>query len=563
MPVDFQFERLTIDSFRGIRKADLTFEIGTPTYLIGGNNSGKSTVLEAIAYVLRGGGFHSYDVNEFDFHRTKDGSTCDDFNLSIRFDAASPELLPAVQGAGNPIAVHGIALLGRRKKKQLEHRRVLVDERGKPITYSPRTPLKGAAKETYSDHNLGWTPYYARIEDIRDFMPDVWLLKADNLERSLYHWQTGPLQKLATILSEKFLDTKWQFVYQGTAREMPSTMERAHAFFHDATASFPFWKEDLKPKLEKALSNYLGRSTSIGLKPDIQSFREWLAQQLAVSFAAEEGGPLTPLQAMGDGWQALVRLAALEVLQGFADPKQTPVFILFEEPETYLHPHLRRKLRNVLARLAKKGWMVVCTTHSPEFITFAGEQQVVRLWRGETERSPCTLLSTSIPEGPRFQEKLDERGQHEFLFANRVVLCEGKNDSFAARIYMDKAQVDLDGRGVSFLDIGGVGGMPAYAEIAKALGIPWCAITDEDMQGDGTQKAKTEEARTVLAALKTDADQMLLWPGDLERSLGIDSGKATPLWQQTHLVPKTLPELQSAYAGYCEVGNRLREWIEG
>ena len=57
------------------------------------------------------------------------------------------------------------------------------------------------------------------------------------------------------------------------------------------------------------------------------------------------------------------------------------VVLLFEEPETHLHPHLRRKLRDVLERLAKNSWTVITATHSPEFISFAQSQKIVRLWR--------------------------------------------------------------------------------------------------------------------------------------------------------------------------------------
>ena len=41
------------------------------------------------------------------------------------------------------------------------------------------------------------------------------------------------------------------------------------------------------------------------------------------------------------------------------------------------------------------------------------------------------------------------------LFANRVILCEGKADYFALRLYLQKAGVDLDGRSISIVAVGG------------------------------------------------------------------------------------------------------------
>lgn len=36
MPVDFQLDRLRVERFRGIADLELSFSLGTPTYLIGG-----------------------------------------------------------------------------------------------------------------------------------------------------------------------------------------------------------------------------------------------------------------------------------------------------------------------------------------------------------------------------------------------------------------------------------------------------------------------------------------------------------------------------------------------
>src|SRR5690606_38270648 len=135
-------------------------------------------------------------------------------------------------------------------------------------------------------------------------------------------------------------------------------------------------------RLEEALGHYLGRATRFELQPDVLHLEAWLQQQLALSFAGEASGTLMPLPTMGHGWQALVRLAALEVIEDYAaDPPATPVVLLCEEPEVYLHPHLRRKLRDVLERLSARDWLIIAATHATDFISFNRTQQIVRLWR--------------------------------------------------------------------------------------------------------------------------------------------------------------------------------------
>ena len=298
------------------------------------------------------------------------------------------------------------------------------------------------------------------------------------------------------------------------------------------------------------------------LRPDIRALEDWLSQQLAVSFATDTGGTTTPLERMGDGWQSLVRIAALDVLTQFPDQVRERVVLLFEEPETYLHPHLTRKLRGVLERLAANGWTVLTATHAPEMISFASPQVVVRLWRKLDGVGKGELRTTEAGSHAKFQERLDERGGHEMLFAQRAILCEGKDDVFALRLYLEKLKIDLDGRSVSIINAGDVGAIPAYAKMAKKLGIPWCAITDEDREPDGSIKKNTEISRQKLDPLKTLSDRSLIWNGDLEACLGKKNGKANPEWIAHELDARSADEMQKDYPDYASVIQDVAAWLD-
>jgi hypothetical protein len=72
-------------------------------------------------------------------------------------------------------------------------------------------------------------------------------------------------------------------------------------------------------------------------------------------------------------------------------------------------------------------WSRTSERLAPDFVSFSRQQLSRRLWRtaGHTERGD--VVTDSVPDAPEFQEKLDDRGTHEFLFANRAVLCEGSH----------------------------------------------------------------------------------------------------------------------------------------
>ncbi len=534
-----------------------------PLYVIGANNAGKSTVINAIALVLRGGGFHTFVPDIFDFYQAPDGVGVDEFTIDLMLEATTGAL-PAVQGVGSPVDVHGLRVMGSVERGgRLTHRHVLIDQSSAVITYSSRTALKGSTKDRYKGQGLGWTPRYARPDEIRDALPEVWLITPENLGRSLYQWKTGPLSKLSELLSSRFLTEKWEFEYEGKKRKMPKTLESVHAFFRQAVDEFPFWKTELRPKLEEALSRYVGRQAAIQLKPDIQTIEEWLAQQLAAAFAADSGGTVTPLERMGDGWQALVRVAALDVLRGYPEVLRERVVLLCEEPETYLHPHLRRRLRDVLEDLAAAGWLVAAATHSSEFVKFGSGQQIQRLWREGEQVIAASLSAATVAQAAQLQEKLEERGNHEFLFSSKAVFLEGKDDLFALRTGLEKLKTDLDGRSVSLVTVGGVENLPDYTAIATQLRIPWCAVTDEDIQPDGSIKPRTKEIRAILASASTAADLQVLWKGSLESTLKKSVGKALPKWQSEHVEPKTIEALRKDCPDYVITCEQVDAWITG
>lgn len=563
MSVDFSLGSLNVRRFRGMAEFDLDFAQGVPLYLIGANNAGKSTALFALALALRGGGTHQFTPDEFDFYHAPDGGAETDFSICLRFLADDPKRLPIVQAVGAPVPVHGVEVRGTTDRAgRRSHRHLLLDSEGKPILLITRTAMKADLKETYKDHGMASPRVYGRLDDIRGHLPDVFLLTGDNLKDQLYRYRTGPLQRLSRLLARRFLEEKWEFPFKGKTWPMPDAIRNAHGFLRDAVDAFPFWKADLKPKLEDALSTYLGRTAQIQLRPDIQSIEEWMTQQLLVAFAAESGGSVTPLERMGDGWQSLIRLAALDVLSQYEEEIGERTLLLFEEPETYLHPHLRRKMRDVLEGLAAKGWYVIASTHSPDFISFRTQQVVVRLRRDQAAILTGTIDTSRVAEAAKYQEHIDERGGSEMLFARKAVLCEGKDDAFAVRLYLEKRGTDLDGRSVSIIGSGGIGGVAAYAEIAKPLAIPWCGVTDEDRLPDGTINPSTAQLRQRLTELASPADVMPMWPVDLEACLGKAQGKASPDWLLAQMRRKTLAQIKADFPDYAAVGEQIASWIE-
>lgn len=567
MDVNFRFSRIEIENFRGLKDLALDFPDKGPLAIVGPNNAGKSTILDAIAMVMEGPSAHHFAPDEHDYYCKRDGAREKTFTIRLRFSAAHDQALPAVRGAvGSPEPVRGAIVVGKTDKNgNHAHTSALMGNDDKALSLLTSLSMSKADKATWADHSFGSPKRYARWYEIGDARPEVWLLRPSNLHVSLFQWKTGPLQRLSNFLVRKFMDAKWEFSYAGKPHAMPAAIEKAHAFFRSAVAEFPFWKDDLKPRLQETLSHYLGRQATMELRPDLKTLEEWMAQQLLFGFAADSGGAITPLDRMGHGWQSLVRIACLEVLSQYPEEvSRQKVALLFEEPESYLHPHLSRKLRAVLDRLAQSGWLVAITTHSPDFISFNSRQTIAKLSRSGDEASVATLAVEGLDGAAKFQERLEERGGHEMIFAQRVVLCEGKDDAFALRSYLTRrANLDLDGLSVSIIQAGDVNHLPAFASMATQLDIPWCGVSDEDKLPDGNLKPNTKTARDKLDKLMRPQDAQVLWSGDLEACLGLTTGKARPAWQVEHLEPLDQAALTAKHPDFVAAAEKVRQWIEG
>ena len=251
--------------------------------------------------MLGGAGTSQYEPSEFDYFHDANRNASPKFTITLWLEG-DEKALPAVQGAGNPTRVHAIVLRGNTEKGgRLTHKRTLLNSDGTEILISPRTSLKGKAKEEFKGMpSTGWQSRYPRVDDIRHSIPDVWLLTPRNLEASLYKWQTGPLRRLSELLAKRFLHDDWSFKFNDQDCPMPQKLKSAHAFFRAAVHEFPFWKDKLKPRLQQILAEYVGTQTAFELQPNILTIEEWLVQQLSAAFASDTGGALTPLECMGD-----------------------------------------------------------------------------------------------------------------------------------------------------------------------------------------------------------------------------------------------------------------------
>jgi predicted ATP-dependent endonuclease of OLD family len=179
------------------------------------------------------------------------------------------------------------------------------------------------------------------------------------------------------------------------------------------------FEKDLKDELEGEFAEVI--PTVEFALPD----EEVIAAEMKIFL---DDGYRSEVEQKGHGLQRATLLALLRLLakQGQRYRERPAPMFLIGELETFLHPYAQTQLGEALAKLVNR-YQIVTTTHSPFIISPAnieGYKRVTKRNAGTTA-SAATLLEAEWSEVKRH---LEWRGNLEGLFADRVVLLEGKHD---------------------------------------------------------------------------------------------------------------------------------------
>ena len=143
-----------------------------------------------------------------------------------------------------------------------------------------------------------------------------------------------------------------------------------------------------------------------------------------------------PLSESGSSLQtAFIILSLIHLTPHLPNQSLSNIVLCVEEPENNLHPSLLRRLLNYLADFGdRSNCTLVVTSHSPVCIDWSSrrqDSQVIHI-RGKSTNAVCNV-ALRHGEMLRILEELDVRGS-DLLQANGVIWVEGPSD----RIYIRK-----------------------------------------------------------------------------------------------------------------------------
>lgn len=452
-------KRVRIQNFRGI--LDLTIEFDDLCVLIGENNAGKTSILDAVrACLTRTSSRRSSPFSEYDYHladEVADPSKAAPIQVTLHFEeqpgAEWPdEVFQLLEGVTQDLGDRNSVTLKISSRFDpglndyvTDH--IFIDTAGNAL--SPGKSVRALNNMPQLVPNF----YLASLRDAtQEFKP-----------RSQF-W--GPFVRSLSLSPEDKIELE-----EALGVLNAKILEKHTAF------------EDVKTHLAKATS-LLPSGTADSVLIEALPARVFdILSRTQISLSARTGAKI-PIVRHGNGTQSLAVICLFDAFlkSRLADgygTAATPLLAL-EEPEAHLHPSAVQAVGKMLQAL--DGQKLI-TTHSGDLLAGVPLTKIRRLRRKGGQI--CVHYLEKNVLSPDDIRKLDYKvraTRGSLLFSRCWILVEGETEG---QLLMECARAmghDLYGEGVSFVEFAQVG-LEKYITLADQFGIDWFVLVDGDPEG--------------------------------------------------------------------------------
>jgi putative ATP-dependent endonuclease of OLD family len=456
-----------IENFRALKSAKINFD--PTTVLIGENDCGRSSVMEAVALAL---GWNSpeggFCFQPYHLHRPANDlhSAPAPISISIDFcESAADEW----EGAGFEKlrdALPGVLRKPRHFTLELAHD-------GEGVTHW----IFRSERESLIDDRemLAW---------LRRRIPVFWLAEGMRSGRPITFDSSSDKTDLAVEVTQHYRE-----LLEGTAPDVNAAIEQGSA----AARHLLLARAKLGP----------GDASPFGeLLEEITGNRKVSQSATSTELLPDHG---TASQRLG---MLLLTGALLNAGADRVERDVSPI-ALIENPEAHLHP---MTLASIWSVIEKIGGQKVIATHSGTLLARARLYSVRRLTRHDG-----VVKEWRVPEGILTAEELRRYSYHlrsrraQSSFARCWLLVEGETEYWLMAELARVCGYDLASEGVTCVEFAQCG-LSCVLKVAECLGIEWHLLAD----GDAAGQCYVQGAREYSGSLDHNHRLTLLHERDIE-----------------------------------------------
>lgn len=502
-----KISKLKIENFRGIKSAELLFP--EHVVLIGDNNTGKSTIFEAIDLALGPDRLNRYPVvDEHDFYngeyRSED-ETISGPKISIE------------------VTITNLSIEQRRHfidyiewwckdEKELHTSRLAGSVDADSIEPALRISFIGGY-EPEEDDFVGNTFFSRSIEE--SDKPTPFCKKDKQMCGFLYLRSLRTGSRALSLERGSLLDIILR-IKEIRPQMWEKTIEEIGKFNVASEPSIGI--SGVLQSIEAAIKKYVPREWGITPHLKVSNLtREHLRKMVTAFIATGDGKHAAPFYHQGTG---TLNILVLAMLSQIAQDKQNVIFAM-EEPETAIPPYTQKRIIHEIRKLSAQAFF---TSHSPYVLEEFSAEEIVVLSRDNAGllRQLNMLLSSDIKKKTYRQ---DFRIRFcEGLLSRRILIAEGATEASAIPIAARRlselnpdSYTSCEALGICTIDAGGETKIPHFARFYKDLGKTVFAICDK--QRDDQNREKIEQTVEKLFMHDHHGFEQLVLEGTTEAAI--------------------------------------------
>jgi putative ATP-dependent endonuclease of OLD family len=507
--------RLIIKNFRGISSSTLLFP--DHVVLIGDNNTGKTTVLEALDLVLGPDRLNRRPpVDEHDFY------------LGKYLPSASPNAAQAEQQSDTdapysmcePPTIYIEATISDLSSEQQGKFNNYIEwwDKSRASLYTDSSPEGVDADNVVAALRVAFVGKYDADED--DFIGTTYFARSLLEDPNPEQFRKKDKQQCG-------------FLYLRSVR----TGSRALSLEHGSLLDIILRLKEIRPHMWEETISWLSATNvasdpEIGISGVLESIntalkkyvpREWGANpHLKVSMLTRDHlrKVITAFIATGDGEHAApffrqgtgtLNMLVLAMLSQIASGKQNVIFAM-EEPETAIPPYAQKRIVHGVRDLASQ---TIFTSHSPYVLEEFEMDETVILNR--TSEGTLSQAKVSLPDSVKHKRYRQEFRTRfcEGLLSRRLLLAEGATEAaafpVAARRLAELSPskyTSLEALGICTIDAGSDSQLADLSKLYRALGKKVFAVCDKQ-DADAQKRIETHASKLYMHD-KNDFEDLVL-----------------------------------------------------
>lgn len=448
--MQLRLSKVYISNFKSIKS--LALDLEDKTVFFGENNSGKSNLLSAINLA-----FQYTSISKEDVYVSRESPEIETKSITI-------DLLFEAANEAKHFNTEWITVLGDS----------LSTTDGNTFFFAFRTELK---------FNFERLVFENTKQVIQKWLPEGKSLCSRQLNPNILNHFSCYYISANRDISDDLIDRKSLWTKLANNVVIPKEQEGEIQKQLDSVNSKIRKESPIISQIEKNLSESVPEKNINATISPLTKDLKTLYKGMSIYYYDRSTNLDLPVTNYGSGIKSWAVYSTVKSQLQIEQKNISPLFslILFEEPESHVHPQEQYRLAKELSQFPEQTFI---STHSAYIVSRFKIEQLYHVVKKDGETRVFIPQKINLDEHEKLflDDVFIKNGS--LLFSEKVVFGEGLTEYLSFPLYFENYySCKPFEKGVDFIAVGGGGNYKTYIKICYALNIEWFIVSDNDSAG--------------------------------------------------------------------------------